>query len=85
VRKVNHPEFSFRLSLVELDELKRSIETSSNILFLGFIIGSLILSSSILMFIDSSQLFLQMPIPSAIGYGLAGVLGLVAFYNYIKK
>lgn len=85
VRKINHPDFSLRLSLVELEELKRSVETSSNILFLGLIIGSLILSASITMFIDHGPVFWHIPLVSAIGYGLASVLGIVGFYNYIKK
>lgn len=85
VRKVNHPDFAFRLSLVELEELKRSIETSSNIIFLGLIIGSLIISASGALFLGRGPTFLEMPVVSAVGYGLAGALGLVAFYNYIKK
>ncbi len=85
VRKVNHPDFAFRHSLVEIEELKRSVETSSNIIFLGLIIGSLILSASMTMSLQSVPLFLEIPIVSAIGYGLATLLGLVAFYNYIKK
>lgn len=85
MRKVNHPAFAFRVSLVELEDIKRSIETSSNILFLGLIIGSLILSSSLAMFIDRGPFLLHMPLMSAIGYGLAAALGLVAFINYIRK
>jgi ubiquinone biosynthesis protein len=85
MRKVNHPDFAFRLKLVELEELKRSVETSSNILFLGLIIGSLILSGSATMFLQQGPVVLQMPVISAICYGLASVLSLLAFYNYIKK
>jgi ubiquinone biosynthesis protein len=85
IRKVNHPDFSLRLSLVELDELKRSVETSSNIIFLGLIIGSLILSASLAMFLERGPVLLHMPLVSALGYIFAGILGLVAFYNYIKK
>jgi len=84
-RKIGHPDFAFRLSLVELEELKRSVETSSNIVFLGLIIGSLILSASITMFIERGPFLFHLPLVSAIGYILAGVLGLVAFYNYIRK
>ena len=85
IRKVNHPDFAFRLKLVELDELKRSVETSSNIIFLGLIIGSLILSGSITMHLKDMPYFLNMPVVSAVSYIMAGVLGLVAFYNYIRK
>ncbi len=85
MRKVNHPDFAFRLSLVELEELKRSVETSSNIIFLGLIIGALIVSASGLMFLPQGPTVFEIPVASAIGYALAGLLGLVAFYNYIKK
>jgi ubiquinone biosynthesis protein len=85
VRKVNHPDFAFSLSLVELEELKRSIETSSNILFLGLIIGSLIVSASGALFLSRGPVVFDMPVVSAAGYGLAIVLGMVAFYNYIRK
>jgi ubiquinone biosynthesis protein len=84
-RKLNHPEFAFRLSLVELDDMTRSVERASNILFLGLIVGSLILSSSIAMFLEKGPIVFNMPLVSALGYSLAGVIGLVAFYNYIRK
>lgn len=85
IRKVNHPDFAYRHSLVEFEELKRSIETSSNILFLGLIIGSLIVSASLTMSLKDVPLVLEMPVVSAVGYLLALLLGLVGFYNYIKK
>ena len=85
VRKVNHPDFAFRLSLVELEEVKRSVESSSNLVFLGLVIGSLILSGSATMFVERGHLFFGIPVVSAIFYGLAGALGLAAFRNYIKK
>lgn len=85
VRKVGHPGFAFKLSLVELEELKRSVETSSNLLFLGLVIGSLIIGGSLTMPIDRGPFFLHMPLVSAICFISAGVLGLVAFRNYIRK
>lgn len=85
VRKINHPDFAFKLSLVELDELKRSVETSSNIIFLGLVIGSLILSASLTMFLTHGPFVFHMPVVSALGFALATVLGLVGFYTYIRK
>jgi ubiquinone biosynthesis protein len=85
VRKVGHPDFAFRVELVELEDLKRSIETSSNIVFLGLIIGSLILSASLVAMVTAQRSLIEMPILSILGYSLAGALSLVAFYNYIKK
>jgi ubiquinone biosynthesis protein len=84
-RKVNHPDFAFQVSLVELEDLKRSTERASNILFLGLVIGSLILSASLGMFLQRGPFVFDIPLVSALGYGLAGALGLVAFYNYIRR
>lgn len=85
VRRINHPEFAFRFSLVELDELKRSVEASANLLFLGLVIGSLILSASAAMFLTGESRVFGIPVLSALLYSGAGALGLVAFRNYIKK
>ena len=86
IRKVNHPDFAFRLSLVELEDIKRSMETSANILFLGIVIASLILSSSLMMTsAHTGPLLAGFPLFSVIGYSLAGALGLVGFYTYIRK
>lgn len=85
VRRVNHPDFAFRLSLVELEEVKKSLETSSNLVFLGLVIGSLMISGSATMFVDRGHVIFGIPLLSAIFYGLAGALGLAAFRNYIKK
>lgn len=85
VRRVNHPDFAFRLSLVELEEVKRSMETSSNLVFLGLVIGSLILSGSATMFVERGHTLFGIPLISAIFFLLAGALGLAAFRNYIKK
>ena len=85
VRRVNHPDFAFRLSLVELEEVKKSLESSSNLMFLGLVIGSLMISGSATMFVDRGHVLFGIPLLSAIFYGLAGALGLAAFRNYIRK
>lgn len=85
VRRINHPDFAFRLSLVELEEVKRSLESSSNLMFLGLVIGSLMISGSATMFVDHGTVIFGIPLLSAIFFGLAGALGLAAFRNYIRK
>lgn len=85
VRRVNHPDFAFRLSLVELEEVKRSVESSSNIIFLGLVIGSLVMSGSAALFLTHLPQFLGMPVLSTLFYGMAATLGVVAVRNYIKK
>lgn len=85
VRKLNHPDFAVRFSVNEMEDLKRSIETSSNIIFLGFVIGALILSGSLTLFLQRGPYLFSLPAISTLSYSLAAILGLVAFRNYIRK
>lgn len=84
-RRVNNPDFAFKIKLEELEETKRAIETSSNILFLAIIIGSLIISASILVATSGSESGAGMPLMAVISYSVAIGFGVLGFYNYIKK
>lgn len=84
-RKINSPDHSFRLKIGEIKELKRSVESSSNLLFLGIIIASLIFSASFIFVHDSISNIYGMPTMSFIGYLIAVALGMLAFLNYIRK
>ncbi|MGZ3768860.1 MAG: ABC1 kinase family protein [Bdellovibrio sp.] len=84
-RKINSPDHTFRLKVLEIKELKRSVESSFNLLFLGVVIAALILSASFVMVHASENLIFGMPAMSFIGYSLAVFLGLFAFINYIRK
>jgi hypothetical protein len=52
---------------------------------LGLIIGSCIVSASMLFDSGHGPYVFSMPLVSALLYGVATALGLVAFYNYIRK
>lgn len=82
LRKVNSPQYSFRVNLENLDEMKRGVETSFKLLFLGIVIGSLVLSSSILAANHPDN---SIPTLATVGYSIAAVLGFFAFINYIRK
>lgn len=87
IRKINSPQHQFKLKVPEIQDLKRSVEISFNLLFLGIIIGCLLISASM---IYSQELAaaegpIAIPTFSLIGYVLAGLLGIIAFINYIKK
>lgn len=86
IKKLNSPDHHFKFQMVEIQDLKKSFESSFNLVFLGMIISSLILSASLIFSLkESSELIIGIPTLSFILYLLAGVLGLVGFYNYIKK
>ncbi len=85
LRKLNSPNHAFKLQVNSLDELRRSIEISFNLIFLGMIIGALILSASLISIHDSNNTIAGIPAMSFIGYSFAAFLGIFAFFNYIKK
>jgi ubiquinone biosynthesis protein len=69
----------------DLDEIKKSFEVSSNLIFLGVIIGSLVIAGSIALDKQDVPIFLDLPLVSTICFGSAIFFGLMAFYNYFKK
>lgn len=85
LRKLNSPDHSFKLQLPEVQDLKKSVEVSFNLIFLGVIIASLILSASLIFTHPTQNHIMGMPTMSFIGYLLAVILGMVAFVNYIRK
>lgn len=85
VRKFNSPDHALRIELRGLEDFKRSLESSSNLLFLGVIIASLVLSASHIFTVPTANHIAGMPSMSFILYVMAIVLGLLAFKNYIKK
>ena len=86
VRRLNSRDFTVSLEVRRLQDVRRAIEVSSNILFLGLIIGSLILSASVIMVFDAGPRFWgAIPLFSAIGYGIAIFLSMIAVANYIRK
>lgn len=85
LRKINSPEHRFKLQIQDVQDLKRSVESSFNLLFLGLLMGSLILSASYIYIHDKENLMNGFPTLSFVGYITACVLGVVAFFNYIRK
>lgn len=85
LRKINSPDHAFQIRIREIKDLKRAVESSFNLLFLGVIISSLILSSSYVVTHPSNSYILGLPTVSFVGYTVAILLGLIAFLNYIRK
>lgn len=85
LRKINSPEHAFQIRIKEIKDLKRAVESSFNLLFLGIIIAALILSSSYVLVHPVQSQMLGMPTFSFIGYVAALILSLIAFWNYIRK
>lgn len=85
LRRINSPNYQTPVKIDGLDEFRKRFETSFNLLFLGIIIASLIVSSSLIYPHPAAWMLAGMPALSLIGYMAAIALGIVAFINYIKK
>ncbi|MGE0631023.1 MAG: ABC1 kinase family protein [Pseudobdellovibrionaceae bacterium] len=85
LRKWNSPEYAAKIRILELQDLKRAVETSSNILFLGLVIGSLLLGGSYLHVNQTGPYLWNIPVMSTVFLLSALFLSMLAFYNYFKK
>jgi ubiquinone biosynthesis protein len=73
LRRWSHPSTSLKIDLVGQEAWRRTIEQSANKIFMGLIIGSLILGSCILATVSPH------PLPFGTFLGLAGALALALF------
>ena len=85
IRRFNSPSYRSKIHIDGIDELRRSVEISFNLLFLGIIIAALIIASSMIYPHPSPWMISGLPAFTVIGFVLAASLGIVAFINYIKK
>ncbi len=85
LKRWNQPDVYKNIRIEQLTEFKKLVEISSNLLFLGIVIGSLTLSGTLALSNTQIAQLLGLPFVSTICYGFAILLGFLAFYNYIKK
>jgi ubiquinone biosynthesis protein len=85
LRKLSSPDYTMKFRLLELRDLQKAIESSFNLMFLAIIIASLLLSSAFVLVHPSEQLIAGMPAFSFIGFVASAFLGVLAFFNYIRK
>lgn len=85
IRKVNSPGYASRIRVEQIEDLRRTFEVSFHLIFLGMVIAALLLSSSVIAVFPANQWILGLPALSFAGYSLALGLGIVAFFNYIRK
>lgn len=88
-RKMNSPDYHTKIQIDGLASIQKTISNSFHLLFLGVIIASLILASSLIYAMSASipnlWIVADMPGLSLVGFGLAGLVSIVAFFNYLMK
>ena len=84
IKKFNDPEHRFNLEVHDLFKFLKVVEKSATLIFLGVVIGCLLIGSSIALNYDIGTKLFGLPILSSIGFCSAFFLSMVAVYNYIK-
>jgi ubiquinone biosynthesis protein len=86
LRRFASPEFVVKVEIREIEGLRLTTKHAANTIFLGFIISSLLVSATILHIWDvRGPTLWGQPAWSLFHYGLALLLSLIAFVNYLKK
>ncbi len=84
-RRLGNPDWKLSVSISEVEDLRRSVEKSANLTFLGLVIAGLTVSSALFLNHQAGPWILGLPLMSFSTLVAAGLLGLIAFYNYIKR
>lgn len=84
LRRYNSPDFSTKIELKEFEQFRKTFYSSFRLLFLGIVIASLIMASTWLFAVETSFMILGISGFSFIGFSLASLLGLVAFFETFR-
>ena len=85
LRRMNSPDYKTKIYIEGVEDLRKTILVSFNLLFLGIIIAALFISSSLIYPHEAAWKLGGMPALSLIGYIAGLALSIAAFINYIKK
>jgi len=82
---IEHGELNIRFQHENLGDFRRSLESSTNRLTFGIIIGALVIGSSMIITTGIGPLLFGFPALGIIGYLISGILGLWLIFNIIRR
>lgn len=82
LKRFSSRDFSFEVSVNQLSEINRTLETSSLYIFWGIIFLGLIISSTLFIIYETGPLFWGLPVQSLVSYGIIFV---VMIYFFLKR
>lgn len=74
LRRVNQANYTNKVEIKDLKSFESTLYSTGRMIFVGMVVGALILSGSITAIMDSSQTFYGLPLLSVILFSLAGLL-----------
>ena len=81
LRHLSNPDHTRKIQLLELDNLRESLDSGAQLIFKGLVLGSLILGSFAALFLQSSSYVGGMPTPAFVGFLIAAIVGLLSFFG----
>jgi ubiquinone biosynthesis protein len=84
VRRFENDNITFNMQHRGLDRLQEGLQTASNRIALGVIIGSLIIGSSLIVNTHIPPYLLGYPMLGIVGYLLSAILGLYVIWDIIR-
>lgn len=84
VRRFEHDDLTLTMQHRGLDRLEEALQTASNRIALGVIIGSLVIGSSLIVTTHIPPYLFGYPVLGIVGYLLSAVLGLYVIWDIIR-
>lgn len=84
VRRFEHDNITFTMQHRGLDRLEQALQTASNRIALGVIIGSLIIGSSMIVTIRIPPYLFGYPVLGIVGFVISALLGLYVIWDIIR-
>lgn len=81
IRRVSSPDFSFRLDLKQMDEIRQSQRQAANTIFYGLVIAALILSGSLIQTFSQGHEWFGLPAMAVLQYATAILLFMVYVFR----
>jgi len=85
INKVKRGELKVAIAHEGLDDVTHKIDLASNRIAGGFIIGSILMASAILIAVHFPPLYKHISIPGGLGFALANVLGLRMLFSIFRS
>lgn len=84
-RKINQPDYAKKIELKDADQLFQLITQLAYLLFFAILVASLVIGGSMTAGLTHLEQFYGLPMLAWILYGVGAVMGLFAFYHYVRK
>lgn len=84
LRRINSPNYTPRLQVPEIENFRKTFYSSFRLLFLAIVIAALLLGSAMLYNIDTTWKIFNISGISFVGFTIAAVLGITAFFESFR-